>query len=106
MHNHMDVPFSTEEFKGQKYDLANEMKTSGLTAICMTFCVDRPKLNKEDEAYERFIMSLDEMDEMLKAKNLTRAFNYPDLKKARKENIQTMMKKLTGPSKTGCFPFP
>ena len=40
-HNHMDVPFSSEQFKKQKYDLAGEMKTSGLTAICMTFCVDR-----------------------------------------------------------------
>lgn len=87
-HNHMDVPFSLEHFKAQKYDLANELKASGLTAICMTFCVDRPKLEKAGDAYNRFILSFDEMDEMLKTNNLTRALNLSDLKKARKENKQ------------------
>jgi len=95
-HNHMDVPFSTEEFKGMQYDLANEIKISGLTAICMTFCVDRPKLNIEGEAYQRFITSLDEMDEMLKANNLTRALNYSDLKKAKKENKQIVIQSVEG----------
>ena len=95
-HNHMDVPFSLEQFKEQKYDLAGEMKTSGLTAICMTFCVDRPQLEKEGEAYERFITSLDEMDEMLKANNLTRASNYSDLKKARKDNKQIVIQSVEG----------
>jgi len=95
-HNHMDVPFNSDEFKGQKYDLANEMKLSGLTAICMTFCVDRPMLTKEGEAFERFIMSLDEMDEILKANNLTRALNYSDLKRARKENKQIVIQSVEG----------
>ena len=95
-HNHLDVPFKANEFKGQKYDLATEMKYSGLTAICMTFCVDRPKLEKEGEAYERFIMSLDEMDEILKANNLTRALNYSDLKEARKENKQIVIQAVEG----------
>ena len=95
-HNHMDVPFNSEEFKGQKYDLANEIKASGLTAICMTFCVDRPKLNREGEAYDRFMISLDEMDEMLKANNLARALNYPDLKNARKENMQVVIQSVEG----------
>ncbi|HVM89995.1 MAG TPA: membrane dipeptidase [Puia sp.] len=95
-HNHMDVPFNKKEFKNQQYGLANEMNTSGLTAICMTFCVDRPQLNKEGEAYERFIISLDEMDEMLKANNLTRALNYIDLKNARKENRQIVIQSVEG----------
>lgn len=95
-HNHMDVPFNSEEFKGQKYDLTNEMKISGLTAICMTFCVDRPALNKEGEAYERFITSLNEMDELLKANNLTRALNYSDLEKARKDNKQIVIQSVEG----------
>ena len=95
-HNHMDVPFNSAEFKGQQYDLATEMKSSGLTAICMTFCVDRPKLNKEGEAYDRFIMSLDEMDEILKANSLSRALNYSDLKNARKENKQIVIQSVEG----------
>ena len=95
-HNHMDVPFNPDEFKGQKYDLANEMKSSGLTAICMTFCVDRPKLEKEGEAYERFKTSLNEMDEMLKANRLTRALTYLDLQRARKENKQIVIQSVEG----------
>ncbi len=95
-HNHVDVPFSLEQFKTQQYDLANELKASGLTAICMTFCVDRPKLEKEGDAYNRFILSLDEMDEMLKANNLTRALNLSDLKKARKENKQIVIQSVEG----------
>ncbi|MFT3981265.1 MAG: membrane dipeptidase [Ferruginibacter sp.] len=95
-HNHMDLPFSKEQFKGQQYDFAAEMKASGLTAICMTFCVDRPKLEKEGEAFDRFITSLDEMDELLKANNQARALNYPDLKKARKENRQVVIQSVEG----------
>ncbi len=95
-HNHMDVPFDREQFKGQKYDLSVELKISGLTAICMTFCVDRPKLEKEGDAYSRFILSLDEMDEMLNANNLTRALNLLDLQKARKENRQIVIQSVEG----------
>ncbi len=72
------------------------MKASGLTAICMTFCVDRPKLDKEGDAYNRFIISLNEMDEMLKANNLTRALNLSDLKKARTQNKQIVIQSVEG----------
>ena len=95
-HNHMDVPFNSVEFKAQKYDLSNELKSSGLTAICMTFCVDRPKLEKEGDAYERFITSLNEMDELFKTNKLTRALNFSDLIKARKENKQIVIQSIEG----------
>jgi membrane dipeptidase len=95
-HNHMDMPFKKNDFKSQNYDLASEMKMSGLTAICMTFSVDRPKLNNEGEAYQRFLANLNEMDEVLKAGNLTRALNYADLKQARKENKQIIIQSVEG----------
>lgn len=95
-HNHMDVPFNLEQFKTQQYDLTNELKASGLTAICMTFCVDRPKLEKEGDAYNRFILSIDEIDEMLKKNNLTRALNLSDLKEARKDNKQIIIQSVEG----------
>ena len=95
-HNHMDMPFKMDDFKSQNYDLTTEMKISGLTAICMTFSVDRPKLNYEGEAYERFMANLNEMDEMLKVNNLTRALNYDDLKNARKENKQIIIQSVEG----------
>lgn len=95
-HNHMDVPFSLSQFKEQQYDLSKELQASGLLGICMTFCVDRPDLKTEGEAYERFLLSLDEHDEILRLNNLTRALNLADLKKARKENKQIVIQSVEG----------
>jgi len=95
-HNHMDMPFKINEFESQNYDLATQMKISGLTAICMTFSVDRPKLDYEGEAYERFLANLNEMDEVLKVNNLTRALNYADVLKAKKENRQIVIQSVEG----------
>ena len=95
-HNHMDVPFDREVFKGQQYELSPELKISGLTAICMTFCVDRPHLEKEGDAYYRFMLSLDEMDEMLKSNNLKRALHLSDIQQARKENRQIVIQSVEG----------
>nr|WP_315186863.1 membrane dipeptidase [uncultured Flavobacterium sp.] len=95
-HNHMDVPFKAEDFNPQNYSLVEELKKSGLSAICMTFCVDRPNLTKDGEAYERFILSLDEMDEMLKINNLKRALNLKDLQKAHKEKQPIVIQAMEG----------
>jgi len=95
-HNHMDVPFDAEVFKTQKYDLAGALKQSGLSAICMTFCVDRPKLNKDEEAYQRFILSLDQMDVMLKDNGISRALNLSDLQKAHKNKQPIVIQSVEG----------
>ncbi|MCC9136232.1 dipeptidase [Pontibacter silvestris] len=95
-HNHIDVPFKAEDFICQKYDLAGEIKKSGLSAICMTFQVDRPKLTEPGEAYKRFISCLDEMDEILKDNNMKRALNFLDLKKARKQNKPIVIQSVEG----------
>ncbi|WP_437918005.1 dipeptidase [Sphingobacterium sp. LRF_L2] len=95
-HNHMDMPFNHEEFKPQHYDLANELAVSGLTTFCMTFCVDRPKLTHEGEAYERFLLTLDEQDQLLEADNLKRALHFADLKNARKKNKQIVIQAVEG----------
>lgn len=95
-HNHLDVPFQLEQFNQQAYDLGGELKASGLTAICMTFCVDRPNLTKEGEAYDRFLISLDEMDKILLNNKLTRALHYADIKRAKKENRQVVIQSVEG----------
>jgi membrane dipeptidase len=95
-HNHLDVPFTGEAFMAQKYDLAVEMRKSGLSAICMTFQVDRPDLTRKGEAYERFITCLDEMDEILKKNDLKRALNLSDLKAAKKENKPVVIQSVEG----------
>lgn len=95
-HNHVDVPFNPDDFVGHKYDLAGELKKSGLGAICMTFSVDRPQLKQAGEAYNRFITSLNEHDDILKANNIQRALNYADIKKARHDKKPIVIQSVEG----------
>jgi membrane dipeptidase len=95
-HNHIDVPSNNAELSKTKIDLAGEMKKSGLSAICMTFAVDRPKLTEPGQAYERFVNGLDAMDEFLKNNSITRSFNLSDLQLAHKENKATVIQSVEG----------
>jgi membrane dipeptidase len=95
-HNHIDVPSKRAELVATKIDLLGEMKQSGLSAICMTFAVDRPQLTEPGQAYERFVNGLDAMDVFLKANNMTRCLNLSDLKKARKQNKPTVIQSVEG----------
>jgi membrane dipeptidase len=95
-HNHIDFPSKRVELLDTKIDLLGEMKKSGLSAICMTFAVDRPKLTETGQAYERFINGLDAMDEFLKTNNMKRAFNLKDLKKERKKHKPIVIQSVEG----------
>jgi membrane dipeptidase len=95
-HNHIDVPSKMTELPQTKIDLLGEMKKSGLSAICMTFAVDRPKLTEPGQAYERFVNALDAMDEFLKDNKIIRSFNLSDLQTAHKENKKTVIQSVEG----------
>jgi len=95
-HNHIDVPAKMAELPETKIDLLGEMKKSGLSAICMTFAVDRPKLTEPGQAYERFVNGLDAMDEFLKTNTMTRSINLSDLQSAHKENKATVIQSVEG----------
>jgi membrane dipeptidase len=95
-HNHIDVPSKLADLPDTKIDLLGEMKKSGLSAICMTFAVDRPKLTEPGEAYERFVNGLDAMDEFLKKNKMTRALNVADLKKAKKKQKKIVVQSVEG----------
>ncbi len=95
-HNHIDVPSKIAELPTTKIDLLGEMKKSGLSAICMTFAVDRPQLTEPGQAYERFINGLDAMDEFLKNNNMKRSLNLKDLKKAHKQQKPTVVQSVEG----------
>jgi len=95
-HNHVDVPFKTQDLVSQQYNLAGELKKSGLAAICMTFQVDRPALTKDGEAFERFTNSLDEMDTILTDNVMSRALNFSDLKKAHKDKKPVVIQSVEG----------
>lgn len=95
-HNHIDVPFNASEILNLKVDLQRELKKSGLSAICMTFAVDRPALIKEGEPYQRFLTGLDGMDAILKNNNIKRALNLSDLKKAHKAKEPIVIQSVEG----------
>ncbi|MEI6410924.1 MAG: membrane dipeptidase [Bacteroidota bacterium] len=95
-HNHIDVPFNAKEIENLKVDLRKELKKSGLSAICMTFSVDRPELTKEGEPYQRFLTGLDGMDAILKSNDIKRALNFSDLKKAHETNQPIVIQSVEG----------
>ncbi|NBB30942.1 dipeptidase [Cellulophaga sp. BC115SP] len=95
-HNHIDVPLKKEELPGPEVALKEEMKKSGLSAICMTFAVDYQKLTYEGEAYERFMNGLDAMDKMLESNQIKRAYNLSDLKKAHKAGTPIVIQSVEG----------
>jgi membrane dipeptidase len=95
-HNHIDFPSKTTELPSTKIDLSSEMKKSGLSAICMTFAVDRPPLTEKGQAYERFTNGLDAMDIFLKNNNMKRALNLKDLEKAQKRQKPIVVQSVEG----------
>src|SRR5436190_267538 len=95
-HNHIDVPSKMAELPDTKIDLLGEMKKSGLSAICMTFAVDRPKLTERGQAYERFVNGLDAMDEFLKNNTITRSVDLSDLQSGHKENKPAVIQSVEG----------
>jgi len=95
-HNHIDVPLNIAELPGPKLELADEIKKSGLSAICMTFAVDYQKLTNEGEAYERFTNGLNAMDEVLKSNKMKRSLNLADLEAAHKNHQPTVIQSVEG----------
>lgn len=95
-HNHIDVPFNAAEVPGPKVDLAGEIKKAGLSAICMTFAVDRPALINPGDAYERFKNGLASMDKILESNNLKRSLTLADLRTAHEKHQPTVIQSVEG----------
>jgi membrane dipeptidase len=95
-HNHIDVPFASTEVPGPNIDFASEMKRSGLSAICMTFAVDRPELRNPGEAYDRFLNALASMDQQLARNGIQRSLNLADLKAAHKKHQPAIIQSVEG----------
>ena len=95
-HNHIDVPFLAAEVPGPAIDLAGDMKRSGLSAICMTFAVDRPALRNSGDAYERFGNALASMDRQLTQTGMVRSLNLADLRAAHRKHQPTVIQSVEG----------
>ena len=95
-HNHIDVPMIKSEVPGPTIDLAGELKTSGLSAICMTFAIDYQKLTQPGEAYDRFLSVLASMDQQLVNNHMSRALNLADLRVAHKKQRPIVIQSVEG----------
>ena len=95
-HNHIDVPFTAAEVPGPQLDLTGEMKQSGLSAICMTFSVDRPALINPGDAYERYKNALASMDTILSQNGMKRSLNLADLRAAHARHQPTVIQSVEG----------
>lgn len=95
-HNHIDIPIKPEELNNIKFDLLEDFKKSGLSAICMTFAVDYQKLQNSSDAYNRFMSGLDATDKLLKDSNLKRSMNLADLKTAYKNKKPAIIQSVEG----------
>lgn len=95
-HNHVDVPFTAADVPGPNIDLASDIKRSGLSAICMTFAVDRPELRNPGDAYERFKNGLASMDKHLTQNGVKRSLSPADLRAAHKKHQPTVIQSVEG----------
>jgi membrane dipeptidase len=95
-HNHIDVPLTIGEIPGPQIDLSGEMKRSGLSALCMTFALDYQKMQRPDEAYERFLDGLSAMDQQLKTNGIKRSLNMSNLRSAHNKHQPTIIQSIEG----------
>jgi membrane dipeptidase len=95
-HNHIDVPFNAAEVPGPEVELSGEIKRSGLSAICMTFAVDRPALLNRGDAYERYKNTMDSLDAMLTRNRIKRCLTMAHLEAAQKDGHPTVIQSVEG----------
>ena len=99
MHNHV-TPGGARPEQGRKeqqksqsnLDLADEIKRSGLTAVCAAFRLD---FNAR-EPYARFLQGLTAVDGLLGKDRLTRAMNLKDLQVAHDKGQPALVQSIEG----------
>ena len=99
MHNHV-TPGGARPEQGRKeqqksqsnLDLADEIKRSGLTAVCAAFRLD---FNAR-EPYARFLQGLTAVDSLLGKDRLTRAMNRKDLQVAHDKGQPALVQSIEG----------
>jgi membrane dipeptidase len=99
IHNHVNAPetgsqqASKDQQKSQStLDLADEIKRSGLTAVCAAFRLD---FNASDP-YARFTRGLDAIDGLLAKGSLTRALDLKDLQAAHDKGKPAIVQSIEG----------
>ena len=104
MHNHV-YPAGTEphpqngqrqEEQPQALDLAEELKQSGLTAVCASFVLDFAPFAKPGDAWDHYLSWLTAMDAQLAKGHMHRALNLRDLQAAHSHGQPTIVQTVEG----------
>ncbi len=109
MHNHV-YPAGTEphpqrgqpprmeekQQQGPELSLDEELKRSGLTAVCASFVLDFAQNDKPGDARDNFLRWLTAIDAQLDKGHLRRALNLKDLQAAHKNNKPTIVQTVEG----------
>jgi membrane dipeptidase len=106
MHNHV-YPAGTEpqpqngqpprqEEQRQALGLAEELKQSGLTAVCASFVLDSAPFAKPGDARDHYLSWLTAMDAQLEKGNMHRALNVKDLQAAHAHGQPTIVQTVEG----------
>jgi membrane dipeptidase len=106
MHNHV-YPAGTEphpqqgpprqqEEQQQALSLAEEIKRSGLTAVCASFVLDFAPNKNPGDAQDNFLRWLTAMDAQLKKDHMRRALNLKDLQTAHANGQPTIVQSVEG----------
>ncbi len=100
MHNHV-YPAGTEQGPqrgdaGPTLSLGDELKLSGLTAICAAFALDRAGNKQPGDARVNFLKWLDAIDAELEKGHVSRALSLRDLRTAQKSGRKAIVQSVEG----------
>lgn len=91
-HNHVGVPLTSNELPGPDINIAGEMKSSGLSAICATFVTDR----EPGDAYDRFLKRLAYMDRQLDRDGIKRSLTPSDIRASHAKGQPAVIQSMAG----------
>jgi membrane dipeptidase len=108
MHNHLypagtephpqrgQPPQQKDQQQAQELSVAEELKRSGLTAVCASFVLDFATNDKPGDARDNFLRWLAAIDAELKKGQMHRALNLQDLQAAHTHDQPTIVQTVEG----------
>jgi membrane dipeptidase len=95
-HPHGQPPRQQEQPQAPELSLAEELKRSGLTAVCASFVLDFAQNDKPGDARENFLRWLTAIDAQLEKGHMRRALNLKDLQAAHDHGQLTIVQTVEG----------
>ncbi len=89
-------PQQKEQPQGPGLSLAEELRRSGLTAVCASFVLDFAPMRKPGDARDKYLNWLTAIDAELEKGHLHRALNLKDLQAAHDQGRPTIVETIEG----------